>query len=95
MVARRDDDFVQLPGKPDLKIDCMYAFVAHGPEGEGIMAASIFLDGRWMMMPLVGADMARLKSLLPLAQEISRQSGIPFRVYKFDNKTDITDQLLG
>lgn len=94
MVARRDDDFVQIGGQPDLKIDAMYAFVARGPEGEGIMGTSMFIDGRWMMMPLVGADLDRIKFLLPHAQEVSRQSNTPFRIYKFDNKTDITDQIL-
>lgn len=93
MVARADSDFVQLPGEPDLKIDAMYAFVAQGPEGEGIMAASMIIAGREMMMPLVGADITRVKALLPHAQEIARVSGKPFRVYRFDNKTDITDQL--
>lgn len=86
-------DFVQLPGEPDLKIDAMFAFVAQGPEGEGIMAASMIIDGQLMMMPMVGADLDRVKCLMPTALEISRASGKTFRVYRFDNKTDITDQL--
>jgi hypothetical protein len=91
MVARRD--YVQEGGEPDLKIEAMFAFVAQGPEGEGIMGASVFIQGREMMMPLVGADMDRVKSLLPYAQEVSRVSSKPFKIYRFDNKTDITDQL--
>jgi len=93
VAARADSDFVELSGEPDLKIDAMYAFVAQGPEGEGIMAASMFIAGREMMMPLVGADLTRIKSLLPHAREIARVSGKPFRIYRFDNKTDITDQV--
>lgn len=93
MVARADSDFTQLPGKPDLKIDGLYAFVAHGPEGEGIMAASMIIDGQLMMMPMVGADLKRVQSLLPTALEISRASGTPFKIYRFDNKTDITEEV--
>jgi hypothetical protein len=93
MVARPDSDFHQLPGTPDLKIDAMFAFVAQGPEGEGVMGASMVIAGREMMMPLVGADLNRIKSLLPYAKMISEQSGQPFRIYRFDNKTDITDQV--
>lgn len=41
------------------------------------------------MMPLVGAD----KALYPLAKDISEKSGRSFKVYRFDHKVDITEQI--
>lgn len=77
---------------PNLKIESMFAFVAQSDEGEGVMAAQMIMHGQLTMMPLVGADMIRVKTLYPLAKEISEKSGRPFRVYRFDNKVDITQE---
>lgn len=79
---------------PNLKIDSMFAFVAQGEGGEGIMAASMLIDDKEMLMPLVGADINRIKSLLPVAQEVSKHSGRSFKIYRFDNKVDITEEVL-
>ena len=78
---------------PDLKINSLYAFVAQSDEGEGVMAAEIMLGNIPTMLPLVGADLTRVKSLLPIAKEVSRVSGRPFRIYRFDNKVDITESI--
>lgn len=73
-----------------LKIDEMYAFVASDDEGEGIMGMRM-PNGDWM--PFVGADMQRVYSLYPVAEDISKVSGKPFKIIKFSNRTDITEQV--
>lgn len=79
--------------KPDLKIDCLYAYLAQGEEGEGVMGMSLPINGQVTMMPMVGADLARIKSLLPIAKQIANQSGFTFRIYRFENKVDITEEI--
>jgi hypothetical protein len=76
---------------PDLEIECLYAFIAQSDEGEGVMAAQVVIGGTPTMLPLVGADLKRIKSLLPIAKQISQESGRPYRIYKFENKVDITE----
>ena len=76
-----------------VKIDSIFAFIAQSDDGEGIMAAQMTMYGQPTMMPLVGADMERVKTLYPLAKQISEKSGRPFKVYRFDNKVDITQEL--
>jgi len=83
---------VVVGNNPNLIIDAMYAYVATSEEGEGVMAASMMMYGQPTMMPLVGADLQRIKSLYPLAKEISEKSGRPFKIYRFDNKTDVTKE---
>lgn len=75
-------------------VGCIYAILAQGDDGyEGIMAAELEIDGRRMLTPLIGADRARIKQLLPIANQISIKSGRPYRVYCFGNKVDITEEI--
>lgn len=69
-----------------LKIEQMFAFVAYDEEGEGVMGFKVS-DG-WM--PMVGADMDRVKSLLPVAVAM----GVDFKILKFEGRVDITDQVM-
>jgi len=71
------------------RIDALYAFVAEDDESEGVMAMR--LGNTWF--PLVGADMDRIKSLLPVAESISAVSGKPFRILKFETRTDVTEEV--
>jgi hypothetical protein len=75
---------------PNLKIEKMFAFVSQEGEGEGVMAA-MTQDGTWM--PLVGADMSRVKALVPVANDISKATGRPYKIYEFSNKKDITEEI--
>jgi len=70
------------------KVEVMYAFVVEDKGDEGIMGFKVS-DG-WM--PMVGADMDRVKSLMPIAREISKVTGLPFKVLKFSTRVDITDR---
>ena len=81
-------------GEPDLKIESIYAIVAIGPQGEGVIGSSMTIEGQLMMVPFVGADIARIKQLIPHAKQIAQMTGTPFKVYKFDNKTDITEDFV-
>ena len=72
-----------------LKIECLFAFVAENEEGEGVMGVGSPMG----LVPLVGADMSRVKSLYPIAIDVSKITGIPFRVVKFTNRQDITEEV--
>ena len=79
-------------GEPDLKIEELYAIVAVGPKGEGIMGGSMVVEGQQMMMPFVGADIARIKQIIPYAKQVAQFSGTEFKIYRFTTKTDVTDE---
>jgi len=59
----------------------MFAFVAEdtGPDDEGIIGTKT--SEGWM--PLVGADMARVDSLRPIAEAIAHQLGKPVKLLRF------------
>jgi hypothetical protein len=67
----------------------LYAFIATEDLGEGIPAVQ--LSG--MMMPLVGADAARVESLRHLAQQVADSSGRTLTLARFtvrENMATIT-----
>jgi len=63
------------------KIEEMYAFVIEdtGPDDEGVVGMGTKMG--WM--PLVGADMARVESLKPLASVAARASGKKVKLLHF------------
>ncbi|KKM15091.1 hypothetical protein LCGC14_1699510 [marine sediment metagenome] len=69
------------------RIEEMYAFVAEesGPDDEGII--SLRAGRHWM--PLVGADMARVESLKPIAKRIGVASGKKIKLIHFSNREDL------
>lgn len=75
------------------KIERMFAFVSQSPEGEGLIAVQQVVNGQLMMMPLVGADMDRVKSLYPLAEQVCKAKNVSFRIYSFENRVDITQEV--
>lgn len=54
------------------------------PEDEGVPAFDL-LGG----VPMIGADMARVEDLIPLAQRLSDESGKQIRIYKFSQREQI------
>jgi hypothetical protein len=67
----------------------LYAFIATEDQGEGIPAVQ--LSG--MMMPLVGADAARVESLRQLAQQVADNTGRTLTLARFavrENMATIT-----
>jgi len=82
-------------GKPDLRIEEMYAIVARDENGdEGIMGASMIIEGQPMMMPLVGADVERVKQWIPKAKQLADMSGTSFRIFRFRDKEDVTEDFV-
>lgn len=65
----------------------MFAFIAENEEGEGVVAYQI--DDRWV--PLVGADMDRVKSYIPMAEDIATQTGTKIRLCYFTTRTEIME----
>ena len=70
------------------KITEMYAFIAEdGPEDEGIVA--MMQGDKWI--PMVGADMARMDALRPVAEKIAGIHGQKIIIAKFTNRVHIED----
>ena len=71
------------------RIEEMYAFVAEdsGPDDEGIVG----MGTRAGWMPLVGADMARVESLKPIARNIAAQTGKKIKLLHFTHREDLGD----
>jgi len=69
------------------RIEEMYAFIAEDTESgdEGVVAMSV---GN-VMLPLVGADMARVESLKPIAKDISARIGRKVKLLRFTQREDL------
>jgi len=74
------------------RIEEMYAFIAEdsGPDDEGVIGIqTISREHAPIWLPLVGADMARVNSLRPIAQGIGRQIGKKVTLVHFSNRRDL------
>jgi hypothetical protein len=71
---------VQRPDKRFESIDELYAFIMEEDGGEGILG---FRDRNGMMWPMIGADLARVESLKPLADRIAKAKGKPYEIRYF------------
>ena len=73
------------------RIESIFAFVTEdtGPDDEGIIGFNSGIG--WV--PMVGADMARVESLRPMAQRVANETGKPIKVLKFEIRFDI-DKIL-
>lgn len=73
------------------RVDEVFAFIttASQPEGwaEGILGVKTS-DG-WI--PMIGADVERIESLVPIAES----TGLDYKIIKFTNKVDVTEQFKG
>ena len=74
------------------KIEEMYAFIVEdsGPDDEGVVAiqSEVGDQGR-LWLPLVGADMARVESLMSIARGIGNQIGRKVKLVHFTNREDL------
>ena len=71
------------------KITEMYAFIAEdkGPDDEGVVGLSV---GNWLL-PLVGADMARVNSLKPYALDIAQKTGKKIKLVHFTHRQELEE----
>ena len=71
-----------------VRIDEMYAYVIMDDDDtEGIPAFQ--LTGSAIPMPMVGADMARVESLNPIAQSMAQQLGKKVTLVRFTTREEI------
>lgn len=64
-----------------LRITEIYSFISKDENGnEGIMGA-MNMDG--VMMPLIGADVDRVESLIPVADKIKQITGMDYEIRYF------------
>lgn len=76
--------------KNDIVISTVTAFVSVDKDGnEGVIGMMSSMG--WV--PFVCADEKRIASLYPHAKELSKASGIPFKVLQFSTRTDITNEI--
>ncbi len=72
-----------------LKVERMFAFVGTDASGhEGVLAAPGSRDGALILMPLIGADMARIDALRPMAQAIANGRGCDVTLAVFSVRED-------
>jgi len=71
------------------KIKEIYAFIAEdkGPDDEGVVGMSF---GSWML-PLVGADMARVESLRPHALDTAKKTGKKIKLIRFTHREELEE----
>jgi hypothetical protein len=70
------------------KIDALYAWAAREPDGgEGV--CSMLLGD--IQMPLIGADMERVKSYRPHAEIVHRLSGYPITLVRYAHREDLEE----
>jgi hypothetical protein len=71
-------------------IEEMFAFISYDKDGndEGVCA---FHGGYGVWMPMVGADMARVESLKPIAKILAKESGKNIKLCKFSSRTVIEE----
>lgn len=69
------------------RIESMFAFVVEdtGPDDEGVIG--IQTPEGWM--PLVGADMARVDSLRPIAEAFAHKLGKPVKLLRFGTREEL------
>lgn len=68
----------KMPDGSFFRLNCMYAFISESNDGEGLVA----IPTPGGMMPLVGGDMDRVKSLKKIADGL----GIKYKIYIFTKR---------
>ncbi|MBA7486496.1 hypothetical protein ES707_22056 [subsurface metagenome] len=74
------------------RIEQMYAFIIEdtGPDDEGVIAIQSMEGNQGRIwLPLVGADMARVESLKPIARGIGEQQGKKVKLVQFVQRQDL------
>ena len=73
------------------KIKEMFAYIAEeaGPDDEGVTC--FFWAGT--AMPMVGADLARMESLKPMAQAIAAGTGKKVKLVRFSHREEVEEIL--
>lgn len=76
------------------RIESVWAFLSVDVDGnEGVIGGPIGPDRG--MIPFIGADEARVKSLLPMVEHIVKLTGRPARLVKFSVREDVREIVVG
>jgi hypothetical protein len=78
---------VLAPPNEQLRIDEVWLFISVDETGEGVCGAP--LAGPGSLVPLIAADEARLKSLIPIARQVARASGKQVKLIKLSQRTEL------
>lgn len=78
---------IHSPPNQQLRIDEVWLFVSTDEAGEGVCAGPLMGPGS--LVPLIAADEARLNSLIPVAQQIAKESGKSIKLIKMSQRTDL------
>jgi hypothetical protein len=73
--------------KGQLNIDTLYAFIMRDEDGTEGIVGKLMHNGTWM--PLVGADLDRVSSLEPIAQETADATGKCVTLAHFSKRDEI------
>ncbi|WP_046869312.1 hypothetical protein [Microvirga massiliensis] len=80
------DTVIHNPGNQLLRIDEVYAFVSVDEQGnEGLCAATI----GGVPMPLIAADADRLRSLVPVAEQLARATGMTIKLIRLKTREEL------
>lgn len=79
--------YVLAPPNEQLRIDEVYLFVSIDETGEGVCAAPLMGGGS--LVPLIAADEARMKSLIPWAQKLAALSGKQVKLIKLTQRSEL------
>ena len=75
---------------PPRPVTEMWAWiVTEANGGEGVAACEMVIDGQRFLMPLVGADEARVRSLEPQARFVAQRTGLQVALRRFGGNTTI------
>jgi hypothetical protein len=69
------------------KINKVFAYVSIGRFGEGVITCLDEKTNQWL--PLVGADLDRVKSLRPFAKRIARETGVDVMLIEFTSRREV------
>lgn len=77
-----------------MKIEKMYAFVSEDEEKGGDEGVMAFMDPNsksWH--PMVGADLNRVKDLIPIADRMCEGTNRSYKILIFENRRDVTKEV--
>jgi hypothetical protein len=75
-------------GGNHLKIDAIWAFISVDEKGdEGLCAAP--MPGTNMTVPLIAANPERLKSLIPIAEMLARNTGMTIKLIRLGTREEV------
>ena len=79
------------PGRGQ-SIDALYAWIVTEPDGcEGVASVGMELFGQTVHVPLVGADIDRIKSHRADAELVRKATGFPVRLVRFAMREDLEE----